>query len=264
MTSDLIDARTHGDGGFGLTAITRLHHAALHRLAKEMGTQKAAARHLGISHCLFNQWVNLKSAPPKGPHNHGGGKWRKPFFDEIAEKLFTLTGQTWDELWPQELREAVEVNGLITQQEQFITVNPQNILMYAREEAARLEQLAVVPVEAAQLGELRESLIQALKHLNHREREVIKLRFGIGHDQAYTLEECSHIFRISRERVRMLEARAMRRLRGYVPGLTQYLPGRERQTSTYHLWKGNYEQVSTGEVEAQADPRADEQDGSPL
>lgn len=224
MTNDLIEAQTvPQDDGFGLTAVTRLYHAKLHRLAKEMGTQKAVAKYLGVSSCLFNQWVNLKNLPPKEPHDRGRKTlWRKPFFDEVEKKLFELTGETWDELWPQELRDAVEINGLITQKEQLITVEPQQLLTYAREEAARLE--AVDPTKSAEISELRESLARALKHLSYREREIIKLRFGIGHDQAYTLQECAHIFKMTRERARQIHLKAINRIRRYAPELAQHLP----------------------------------------
>jgi len=223
MTNDLIEAQTvPQDDGFGLTAVTRLYHAKLHRLAKEMGTQKAVAKYLGVSSCLFNQWVNLKNLPPKEPHNRGGRLWKKSFFDEVEKKLFELTGETWDELWPQELRDAVEINGLITQKEQLITVEPQQLLTYAREEAARLE--AVDPTKSAEISELRESLARALKHLSYREREIIKLRFGIDYDQAFTLQECAHIFKMTRERARQIQRKAIRKMQSYAPELAQHLP----------------------------------------
>ena len=224
MTNDLIEAQTvPQDDGFGLTAVTRLYHAKLHRLAKEMGTQKAVAKYLGVSSCLFNQWVNLKNLPPKEPHDRGRKTlWRKPFFDEVEKKLFELTGETWDELWPQELRDAVEINGLITQKEQLITVEPQQLLTYAREEAARLE--AVDPTKSAEISELRESLARALKHLSYREREIIKLRFGIDYDQAFTLQECAHIFKMTRERARQIQRKAIRKMQSYAPELAQHLP----------------------------------------
>jgi len=46
------------------------------------------------------------------------------------------------------------------------------------------------------------------KRLSYREREVLKLRYGIGHDETYTLEEIGHIFKVTRERVRTILKRA--------------------------------------------------------
>ena len=51
-----------------------------------------------------------------------------------------------------------------------------------------------------------------LKTLTYREREIIKLRYGIGDGYTYTLEEVGRIFKVTRERVRQVEAKAIRKL----------------------------------------------------
>ena len=51
-----------------------------------------------------------------------------------------------------------------------------------------------------------------LKSLTYREREIIKLRYGIGDGYTYTLEEVGKIFKVTRERVRQVEAKAIRKL----------------------------------------------------
>jgi RNA polymerase primary sigma factor len=51
-----------------------------------------------------------------------------------------------------------------------------------------------------------------LKHLNYREREIIRLRYGLADGYAYTLEEVGKIFCVTRERVRQIEAKAVRKL----------------------------------------------------
>lgn len=58
-----------------------------------------------------------------------------------------------------------------------------------------------------------ERLDAVLKTLTYREREVLRLRFGLGGEPAHTLEEVGPIFKINRERVRQIEARAIRKLR---------------------------------------------------
>ncbi|MDD3627417.1 MAG: RNA polymerase sigma factor RpoD [bacterium] len=60
---------------------------------------------------------------------------------------------------------------------------------------------------------LKERLKQVLKTLTHREGEIIKLRFGLDGDSAKTLEEVGEIFKVTRERVRQIEAKALRKLR---------------------------------------------------
>jgi len=50
------------------------------------------------------------------------------------------------------------------------------------------------------------------QHLNWREREIIKMRFGLGDGYNYTLEEVAYVFRVTRERIRQIEDRAIRKL----------------------------------------------------
>ncbi|WP_460184881.1 sigma-70 family RNA polymerase sigma factor [Thermopirellula anaerolimosa] len=59
---------------------------------------------------------------------------------------------------------------------------------------------------------LREKLNKVLKTLSYREREIIKLRYGLGDGYCYTLEEVGHIFKVTRERIRQIEAKAVRKL----------------------------------------------------
>jgi DNA-directed RNA polymerase sigma subunit (sigma70/sigma32) len=60
---------------------------------------------------------------------------------------------------------------------------------------------------------LKEKIDEVLKSLTYREREIIKLRYGLGDGYKYTLEELSRIFKVTRERVRQIEARAFRKLK---------------------------------------------------
>ncbi len=68
------------------------------------------------------------------------------------------------------------------------------------------------PVTAASREMLRERIESVLNTLTFREREIIKLRYGIGDGYTYTLEEVGRIFRVTRERVRQIEAKAVRKL----------------------------------------------------
>ena len=56
-------------------------------------------------------------------------------------------------------------------------------------------------------------LLEKMAALTIREQEVLRLRYGIGHDREYTLEEVGKEFCVTRERVRQIEAKAMRKLR---------------------------------------------------
>ena len=68
------------------------------------------------------------------------------------------------------------------------------------------------PVAAARSEMLKDKIDQVLKTLTYREREIIKLRYGLGDGYSYTLEEVGRIFKVTRERVRQIEAKAVRKL----------------------------------------------------
>ncbi len=68
------------------------------------------------------------------------------------------------------------------------------------------------PVVAASREMLKDRIQRVLGTLTFREREIIKLRYGIGDGYTYTLEEVGRIFRVTRERVRQIEAKAVRKL----------------------------------------------------
>jgi RNA polymerase primary sigma factor len=68
------------------------------------------------------------------------------------------------------------------------------------------------PVSAATQEMLKVKIDNVLKTLTYREREIIKLRYGLGDGYTYTLEEVGRIFKVTRERVRQIEAKAVRKL----------------------------------------------------
>jgi RNA polymerase primary sigma factor len=69
------------------------------------------------------------------------------------------------------------------------------------------------PVQEAELNILKEQIQEVLSELNERERRVISLRFGIEDGYPRTLEEVGNIFKVTRERIRQIEAKALRKLR---------------------------------------------------
>jgi len=83
---------------------------------------------------------------------------------------------------------------------------------------------ALSPMDAAARQMLREQVQSALTSLSEREREVLELRFGLKDGKDHTLEEVSRYFDVTRERIRQIEAKALRKLRH---------PSRSRQLRDY-------------------------------
>ena len=90
------------------------------------------------------------------------------------------------------------------------------------------------PVNAATSEMLKDKIDGVLKTLTYREREIIKLRYGLGDGYTYTLEEVGRIFKVTRERVRQIEAKAVRKLqhpvrsrqlKGFLDGLVAGVGG---------------------------------------
>lgn len=79
------------------------------------------------------------------------------------------------------------------------------------------------PAVGAAQEMLRNRIAKVLKSLSYREREIIKLRYGLGDGYSYTLEEVGHIFKVTRERIRQIEAKAVRKLQQ--PSRSQDLVG---------------------------------------
>ncbi|MDY8109670.1 RNA polymerase sigma factor RpoD [Fulvimarina sp. 2208YS6-2-32] len=72
---------------------------------------------------------------------------------------------------------------------------------------------AILPIDAAIQGNLRETTTRVLASLTPREERVLRMRFGIGMNTDHTLEEVGQQFSVTRERIRQIEAKALRKLK---------------------------------------------------
>jgi RNA polymerase primary sigma factor len=78
------------------------------------------------------------------------------------------------------------------------------------------DERAVDPERAAIEGDVRKEMHRILATLSAREEKILRMRFGINEKAEYTLEETGQLFGVSRERIRQIEAAALRKLR-YAP-----------------------------------------------
>ena len=69
------------------------------------------------------------------------------------------------------------------------------------------------PSLSADRAMLKERIAQILRSLTTREGDIIRMRFGLTGNPPKTLEECAHVYGVTRERIRQIEARAMRKLK---------------------------------------------------
>jgi RNA polymerase primary sigma factor len=124
---------------------------------------------------------------------------REPTSEELAKRL---------EMTPEKVREI-----------QKISQEPVSIDMpIGEEEDSNLgdfieDQKALAPADAASQQMLKEQMERVLGQLSERERKVLELRFGLEDGRARTLEEVGKAFGVTRERIRQIEAKALRKLR---------------------------------------------------
>jgi RNA polymerase primary sigma factor len=124
---------------------------------------------------------------------------REPSSDEIAKEM---------EITPEKVREI-----------QKISQDPVSIDMpIGEEEDSNLgdfieDQKALAPADAASQQMLKEQMERVLGQLSERERRVLELRFGLEDGRSRTLEEVGREFGVTRERIRQIEAKALRKLR---------------------------------------------------
>jgi len=197
-----------------ITAVSKLKHSELYEAAKSMGGQSALARHLGIHPSELGMWCNLKACPPvemddKQPHQTQK-KWGGGRLGEIERKLFDLTGKTLVELFPKELREAKEFLNSPKTIEQRKTMQTDALLRYAESTKHRLAYAGQESI--AINSELSEHITDALKELPERLRTIITLRYGLDGNGRRTLDEAGKAVGVSKERLRQLEAKAIRDL----------------------------------------------------
>ncbi|MGR4065438.1 MAG: RNA polymerase sigma factor RpoD [Vulcanimicrobiaceae bacterium] len=124
---------------------------------------------------------------------------REPSVEEIAETMG---------LTPEKVREVMKIS-----QEPISLETP-----IGEEEDSHLgdfieDQEAVAPAEAASVMLLKEKMQDVLQNLTDRERKVLVLRFGLEDGHQRTLEEVGQEFGVTRERIRQIEAKALRKLR---------------------------------------------------
>ncbi len=120
---------------------------------------------------------------------------------------------------PQEIADAMDIPVERVQEVMKISMDPVSLeTPIGEEEDSHLgdfiqDEQVTVPVDAATYTLLREQLTEVLETLTEREQKVLRLRFGLDDGRPRTLEEVGRDFNVTRERIRQIEAKALRKLR---------------------------------------------------
>ncbi|MCR4956860.1 MAG: RNA polymerase sigma factor RpoD [Lachnospiraceae bacterium] len=142
---------------------------------------------------------------------------------ETINKLIRVSRQLLQELGreptPEEI--AVEMNMNVDRVREILKISQEPVSLetpIGEEEDSHLgdfiqDEQVPVPAEAAAFTLLKEQLSEVLETLTEREQKVLRLRFGLDDGRARTLEEVGKEFNVTRERIRQIEAKALRKLR---------------------------------------------------
>lgn len=142
---------------------------------------------------------------------------------ETINKLMRVSRQLLQELGrdpqPEEIAKEMEMTVAKVREIMKISQEPVSLeTPIGEEEDSHLgdfipDEDVLVPAEAAAFTLLKEQLIEVLDTLTDREQKVLRLRFGLDDGRARTLEEVGKEFSVTRERIRQIEAKALRKLR---------------------------------------------------
>ncbi len=127
---------------------------------------------------------------------------REPTFEELAE----ASG-----VGLEEVRRVMDIGRNPTSLDRPVGDGDENVLAELLEDPGRDN-----PMNNATNGMLRDKIEGVLKTLTYREREIIRLRYGLLDGYSYTLEEVGRIFKVTRERVRQIEAKAVAKMQSPV------------------------------------------------
>ena len=217
-----------------------MRHATLWKVARKLGSAKALAAELKISYANAIDWINLKNVPPfcKGVVEKNdtaavaraaslAKHWPIDRQTKLEKALFELTGQTLLELFPPELCANAEFLNAKKQIEQTREISTARL--------SGIDQRFILPPadEIAAQNEILPKIKKALKTLSYRERVIIEMRYGLGDGHTYTLEEVGNIFKVHKNRIYQIEAKAIRKLQ--TPSRSQQLAGLlDNQTEPEH------------------------------
>ena len=142
---------------------------------------------------------------------------------ETINKLIRVSRQLLQELGreplPEEIAEVMDIS--VERVREILKISQEPVSLetpIGEEEDSHLgdfiqDQNVPVPAEAAASNLLRDQLNEVLDTLTEREQKVLRLRFGMDDGRARTLEEVGKEFQVTRERIRQIEAKALRKLK---------------------------------------------------
>lgn len=189
------------------------------RIEAGFATQTDLYRASGINKNTLSQWENFRNYPRS---------------KAMERRLERAIGVLIDDMFPQAYKDAVDrklgrpLERVMTLKELPEWAGPRMLPM---------------PTEMLDAAEMREAVERALDTLTEREADVLKMRFGIPDGNEFTLEETGVHFRVSRNRIAQIEAKALRKLKhpNHGRSIREFLPEApkvKQKQRTWGVWPG--------------------------
>lgn len=167
-------------------------------------TLSELAEKVSVSYATISTYERMRNFPRKN----------------IARKIAVILKKSIDEVFPEKFGEYVKE---IKKERNGYKYDALDYSISLEDVSEREYPLASEnPSEDASRNILKEELDIAIRSLRYREREIIKLRYGMGDEQAYTLKEIGSIFNVVGERIRQIEIKALRKLKEKLKKLKVY------------------------------------------
>lgn len=190
----------------------KFRNGLLWKAVQICGSQAALATYLGTHPTKISQWLNFRESPDfRNPLTR-----YKDAYEQLDTKFLELLGVGLEEIFPIELRTNAKAIADSAKIEAFLDVPVEQLAL-----GGFAPKQTKSPLQLVGQHEISEQIEQALAMLTPKEAEVIRLRFGLGGQQPLILEEVAQEFHVTRERIRQIEAGALRKLRH--PKLTSNL-----------------------------------------
>jgi len=167
-------------------------------------TIEKISKMLGMNRSIYYDWEGFRRypfSPDKEANNSNQIKSQ-----ERAKKLEKILKMPYEDLFPIEYRQAVNLK---------LGKPIEKIFEHLELPESYIEKnlLLPSPEDIYEKIELKEITKKALESLTEKEAKVLKMRFGLEDENEYTLEEVARQFKVTKERIRQIEAKALRKLK---------------------------------------------------
>ena len=192
------------EGTFPVALVGRVRNGYIQAAVQQYGSCRRLADAAGLSYSTLINWLNMTEAPGSVLLSR----------DEFKQKCVQFFGATVDEVFPEAVR---RMN--LTRALSFCVRKDVDLRLLEAYQPRMLPEAD--PIACVFDTERRELIADALKVLTPNERKVLEMRFGMNDCDPMIYEECGRVMQLTRERIRQIERKAIRKVRDHIEALEE-------------------------------------------